>query len=105
MINWDRVAELKADIGADEFPEVVELFLQEVDAVIARLREGAAPTAEDMHFLKGGALNLGLDRFAACCAAAETALSAGGEPPAKDHLLDLYSASRAALVAGDASAA
>jgi hypothetical protein len=30
MIDWDRVQELRDEIGAEAFGEVVELFLEEV---------------------------------------------------------------------------
>ena len=29
MIDWNRISELQADIGADEFDEIVGLFLEE----------------------------------------------------------------------------
>ena len=31
MIDWNRVAALREEVGAEDFDEVVELFLQEVD--------------------------------------------------------------------------
>ena len=31
MIDWDRVQELREEVGAEEFAEVIELFLEEVD--------------------------------------------------------------------------
>ena len=59
MINWSRVKELQEDIGADEIGEVVELFLEEVEEVIGRLASSPveAELEQDMHFLKGCALN------------------------------------------------
>lgn len=72
MIDWNRLADLRAEVGEDGFIEVVELFLEETDEVIARLEAGRqARLADDLHFLMGGALNLGLRRFARCCQAAE----------------------------------
>lgn len=112
MINWERVEELKTDVGEEEFPEVVELFLDEVDEVIGRLRDTAkaGPRAEvseeDMHFLKGSALNLGLDAFAGLCSQAEkAAAAAGGRAPVDlGAILDAYAASRNALLGGRAAA-
>lgn len=79
MINWERVEELRDEIGAEDFDEVVELFLDEVEEVIERLR--AAPdlsTLEaDLHFLKGSALNLGFETFSQLCQAGEAASAAG----------------------------
>ena len=40
MIDWARVRELKDEVGADAFDEVVELFLEEVEEVIVRLQGG-----------------------------------------------------------------
>ncbi len=37
MIDWERVAELQSEIGADGFGEVLELFLDEVEGVVMRL--------------------------------------------------------------------
>ncbi len=66
MISWQRVNELRDEVGAEDFKEVVELFLEEVEEVIERLRNKPDPArlGEDFHFLKGCALNLG---FAALC--------------------------------------
>lgn len=79
MIDWDRVAELRDEVGPDDFGEVVELFLDEVEAVLHRLAGNPQPAAyeEDFHFLKGSALNLGFAEFGALCFAAEKAASEG----------------------------
>lgn len=69
MIDWDRVTTLRDEVGAESFSEVVALFLDEVDEVVARFR-GAPDLANverDMHFLKGSALNLGFKRLGALC--------------------------------------
>ena len=69
MIDWDRVRELRSEIGPDDFDEVVSLFLEEADEAIARLSldGGAKALAADLHFLKGAALNLGFDTLSALC--------------------------------------
>ena len=74
MINWDRVNELRDEVGSDDFDEVVEIFLEEVEEVIERLREKPDPLRfeEDLHFLKGGALNLGFKAFSDICQTGET---------------------------------
>lgn len=78
-IDWDRVEDLKDEIGPEDFDEVVELFLEEVDEVITRLK--ASPPIdkleEDMHFLKGSAMNLGFASFASLCEKGETAARNG----------------------------
>lgn len=69
MIDWERVAQLRAEIGPEDFTEVVELFLEEVEEVIRRLAEAPnqATLREDLHFLKGSAVNLGFERFGMMC--------------------------------------
>ncbi|MCP4820320.1 MAG: Hpt domain-containing protein [Shimia sp.] len=79
MINWERVEELRDEIGAEDFDEVVDLFLDEVEEVIERL--SVAPVLStleaDLHFLKGSALNLGFETFSQMCQAGEAASAAG----------------------------
>lgn len=79
MIDWERVTELQDEIGIEDFDEVVDLFLDEVEEVIERLRTGPDLTSleEDLHFLKGGALNLGFRAFSVLCQAGETAAANG----------------------------
>lgn len=79
MINWDRVEELRDEIGPEDFGEVVELFLDEVEEVIARLQTAPDPgmLAADLHFLKGSALNLGFHAFSMLCQAGEVAAASG----------------------------
>lgn len=78
MIDWTRVRELRDEIGDDDFGEVVVLFLQEADEVIARLgRNGRQRSVvEDLHFLKGAALNLGFRDLAGSCSEAERLIAA-----------------------------
>ena len=77
MIDWDRVAELREEVGAEDFDEVVELFLQEVDEEIENLTTQTAQSdlAEKLHFLKGSALSLGFKEFSGLCQNGEAALS------------------------------
>ena len=82
MIDWTRVNELRDEIGADDFDEVVIMFLEEADEVIARIAPGDSTKSleADLHFLKGAALNLGFSEFAALCQDGErrAALGEGG---------------------------
>ena len=80
MIDWSRVEELRDEIGPDDFGEVVELFLAEVDGAVETLeRDGcdARGIEEQMHFLKGASLNLGFAALATLCARGEKAARAG----------------------------
>ncbi len=79
MIDWSRVEELKDEVGEEDFDEVLELFFSEVSDCLERLdpTSDVAQLEEDMHFLKGSALNLGFAEFAALCQAGESAAAAG----------------------------
>ena len=103
MIDWDRIEELRAEIGQEDFGEVVDIFLEEVEEGLARLR--AATTAEalaaEFHFLKGSALNLGFQSFSTLCQAGETAASEGSYSKADiDAILSCYEASKKAFEQG-----
>ena len=80
MIDWSRVDELVEEIGAEDFGEVVDLFLDEVEGAIATF-EGASTdpviVEEQMHFLKGASLNLGFESLAQLCLKGEKAASSG----------------------------
>ncbi|WP_243613470.1 Hpt domain-containing protein [Shimia aestuarii] len=75
MIDWRRIDELRGEIGEDDFGEVVEIFLEEVEEGIGRLRahQTNEELAAHLHFLKGSALNLGFQSFSTLCQAGETA--------------------------------
>jgi len=79
VIDWSRVAELHEEVGDEALAEVLNLFASEVDEGLARLAEATSPKAlaAEFHFLKGAALNLGLDEVARLCAAGETAAISG----------------------------
>jgi HPt (histidine-containing phosphotransfer) domain-containing protein len=69
MIRWNRVNELRGEVGAEDFAEVVEMFIEEVDEVMDRLRAEPDPSTyeAELHFLKGSALNLGFQDLANLC--------------------------------------
>lgn len=97
MINWTRVKELEHDIGPEDFSEVVELFLYEVEAVIDSLKtaEGQNDLEQDMHFLKGSALNLGFDELGHMCSDAEKIAARGDKSAVPvSGILDLYGRSK-----------
>lgn len=102
MISWARVLELRDEVGSEDFDEVVELFLEEVEDVLDRLKQGASENdlANDMHFLKGSAMSLGFQGFSNKCRDAER-LSAEGQPNAVDlpGIFQEYEQSKAQFVA------
>ncbi|KNG93906.1 histidine kinase [Pseudaestuariivita atlantica] len=79
MIAWDQVEELREAVGAEEFGELVDVFLEEVEGALAMLSPTADATTLEaqLHFLKGSALNLGFAEFSALCQAGESAARAG----------------------------
>jgi HPt (histidine-containing phosphotransfer) domain-containing protein len=96
-MDWSRLSELRQEVGDEALAEVVALFLEETDAAAERLR-AATPAdglADDMHFLKGAALNIGFDELAQMCATAERATLPVDTAP----ILDCYARTRAALIA------
>lgn len=101
-MDWTRVHELREEVGADAFSEVLALFLEETDGMAQQLAAGADPSrlADDMHFMKGAALNLGFDDLASACHNAES-LARRGHGVAVDvpAILACYARSRAALLA------
>lgn len=99
MIDWSRVDELVDEIGAEDFGEVVALFLDEVETAIGQLEAGAGNpvvTEEQMHFLKGAALNIGFATLAQLCQKGEKS-AAEGKPDAvsPQEVRDCYESSRA----------
>lgn len=81
MIDWDRVKELRSEVGEEDFAEVVEMFFEEIEGALERLF-GSAPDAvgEELHFIKGSALNIGLIGVSDLCRSAETKLRQAPAP-------------------------
>lgn len=97
MICWQQVLELRDDVGPENFPEVVEIFLEEVEENLAALGPDARQE-ELFHTLKGSALNLGFESFARLCAQGERN-AAAGVPTDLEQLRRTYAESRAIFLA------
>lgn len=95
QINWNKVNELRSEVGAEDFDEVVELFLEEVEETISELLNPGRSVEHDLHFLKGSALNLGFSEFSELCRIGEAA-AAAGNPESVDlqEIVDSFSASK-----------
>ena len=54
MIDWNRVTELRNEVGADAFEEVISLFIEEVDDMIGQLRTmtDRAKLMDDLHLVR-----------------------------------------------------
>ena len=100
MINWDRIRELREEVGDDDLGEVVSLFCEEVEEVLDVL--DIAPRdvlAAKLHFLKGSALNIGLEGVSRLCLAEESRLSADpGAAPDIAAIRAAYAAAKADLL-------
>ena len=97
MIHWARVSELRNEVGAEDFEEVVEIFMEEVEEVIERLRadQDRQSLEQDLHFLKGSALNLGFNGFSQLCQEGETRSSQGEAAQVDvDTILNTYEQSK-----------
>jgi HPt (histidine-containing phosphotransfer) domain-containing protein len=103
MIDWDRVQELRDEVGTEEFAEVVDLFLEEVEGVVARLGSDPDPATyeEELHFLKGSALNLGFVDLGRLCQIGESAAASGRTDTVElPPILACYERSRLAFLDG-----
>ena len=97
MLNWSRVEELKDDLGEEDFQEITNLFLQEVEEKLAELSCGAPDAlAAALHFLKGSAANLGFEGFRAMCEQMEHAPNVAR----LDELALLYEQSKSTFLKG-----
>ena len=102
MIDWDQARTLRDDVGADDFEEVVTLFLEETQDAVDRLTNAlSVETLQgDLHFLKGSALSLGFSDLSALCQTGET-LAAMGKPEQVDiqPVLNCYEISKQIFLA------
>ncbi|MEM7488353.1 MAG: histidine kinase [Pseudomonadota bacterium] len=90
MIDVTRMNELRAEIGQEDLAMILDVYLTEAEEMLGRLAE--CPSVEErgkaLHFLRSGALNLGLEGLAASAATDDGDLSA---------LRDAYHATRLAV--------
>lgn len=101
MIDWSRLNELRDEVGADDFDEVVTLFVEEAEETIERLSPDATADAleADLHALKGSALNLGFSELAEICARGEKLAKLGDTSGIEfDEAKQSYAMSKAALM-------
>ncbi len=69
MIDWARVGELREEVGAEDFDEVVEIFLEEAEETLTPLRKNPICNTPGpvLHFLKGMSGNLGFQPVRKIC--------------------------------------
>lgn len=102
MISIQRIEELRAEVGPEDFAEIVALFLAESDQTLAALERAGDRQEADalLHALKGAALNLGFSELGRLCEDGRGGVIGGAEwPQALAHLAEVYSASKVELAA------
>lgn len=103
MIDWQQIRTLCNEIGRDEIEEVVDLFFDEIEEVIERLRSAPNPAnlERDLHFLKGSGLNLGFSEFSDLCSQGEVVSARGAaETVAIAPILTAYDDSKRHFLEG-----
>ena len=102
MIDWERIRDLRSEIGDGDFAEVAALFLEEADEAVARLSPAASAEAmeADLHFLKGAALNLGFVALSGLCQDGERRAAAGDASVDLEAVRKSYFGSKQAFQAG-----
>lgn len=100
MLDWNRIRELRSEVGDDEFKLILELFLDEVEGVIMRLsKSNGADLATDLHFLKGCAWNLGFNAFGVLCDRGEEMATRGQcSAVSLDAVMNCYSESKRTMI-------
>lgn len=99
MVNWDRITELQEEVGEDDLSEVLALFCEEVEDALGTLSTSDPDALKgQLHFLKGSALNIGLDQVSTLCRDAEHSLAADPQSlPQVDAIRSAYQTARAEL--------
>jgi HPt (histidine-containing phosphotransfer) domain-containing protein len=99
MINWAKVLELRDEVGLEDFDEVVDLFLDEVEDTIMHLGTPGRSLEHDLHFLKGSALNLGFSEFSELCRSGESEAARGlGHEVDTGRIIACYHSSKATFL-------
>lgn len=100
MIDWGRIRDLRHDVGAGNFTEILDLFLQEADDLLRQLAQAddSAAQGDILHCLRGSALSLGFCDLVRLCS--DPAIIAGAGPPDAAELRAAFKRERDALHAG-----
>lgn len=102
MLDWNRINELRSEVGDAEFQLILEMFLDEIEEAMMRLSHDDPIRLEaDLHFLKGCACNLGFSIFATLCHEAERRI--GQDRSARigiEELMGSYSQSKKEMMQG-----
>ncbi len=99
MINWDRINELTEEVGEDDLSEVLLLFCEEVEEVLEKLPSASAnEVPAHLHFLKGSAMNIGLESVSQLCKSEEQRITADpSAQPAVEAIQSAYLSAKGCL--------
>ena len=101
--DWEAFLRCLRREGTPQRVHFIELFLDEVETTVMRLKTAPDPAnfEADLHFLKGGAWNLGFADFGALCQDGEKR-AAKGAPGSVDvgAIVDCYFASKTDFMSG-----
>ncbi len=101
MLDWERVSELRTELGETEFQVILEMSLDEIESVMMRLSDKDGRALEtSLHFLKGCARNLGFSIFANLCDYEERKAAQKSHPIDLEELMRCYSDSKKAMMRG-----
>ena len=69
MIDWERIEDLRREVGHKDFADVVALFFEEIDSSLTGSLDLTEPDQirDLLHFIRGSALNLGFFELARLC--------------------------------------
>ena len=69
MIDWERIEDLRREVGHKDFADVVALFFEEIDSSLPGSLDLTEPDKirDLLHFIRGSALNLGFFELARLC--------------------------------------
>lgn len=101
MLDLSRIEELRADFGSDDLTEVLMVFCAEIDDALNTLADAPLETRlSQLHFIKGSAMNVGLEVLGHLCSAEEIRLAAAspGTPPDVDTIRQAYDTGVRALL-------
>jgi len=103
MIDWKRVKQLQEEIGQDDFPDIVDVFVEEVDEMIEGFSSppNLETLGDTLHALKGSALNLGFTAVAGLCQQGELRAANGhAQDISLAPILQCYAQSKDIFLAG-----
>ncbi len=69
MIDWERIEDLRREVGQKDFADVVGLFFEEIDCSLPEVFELTEPDEirDLLYFIRDSALNLGFFELARLC--------------------------------------